>query len=121
MISDGATPTVGQKHSLICHVSEAENLDPVITYRWTKHNDTQTYYVVGTNSNILSFSSLRLSDAGSYTCEVTVNSRLLHDAINETSKQLELYIPGKCDPISSDYSLHTFIKYAYYTQFLSLW
>ena len=54
----------------------------------------QTYYV-GTNSNILSFSSLRLSDAGKYSCEVTITSHLLHNAINKTSKQFEVHIPGK--------------------------
>ena len=96
-IFDGGTiPAAGQKYSLNCNVSGTENLDPTrsITYRWVKINDTQTH-IVGTNSSILSFSFLRLSDAGNYTCEVTVNSHLLRNAINKTSKQFEVHIPGK--------------------------
>ncbi len=65
----GTPPITGKKYSLMCNISGAENLDPIITYRWTKNNGTQAYYVVGKNSNILSFSSLRLSDAGKYFCE----------------------------------------------------
>jgi hypothetical protein len=102
--SDGAPPIAGQKYSLTCNISGAENLDPIITYKWLKNNGTQTYYVVGKNSNILSFSSLRLSDAGNYFCEVIVNSRLLHNAINETSKKFEVHVSGK---------LHTFQFIAY--------
>ena len=39
-----------------------------ITYLWTKDNGTQTQ--VGTD-RVLSFSPLRLSDAGQYTCQAT--------------------------------------------------
>ena len=78
-ISDsGATPTAGQNYRLTCSqsVTRAENLNSAITYRWTKDSgsgETQ----VGTNSSILSFTPLRLSDAASYVCRVTVSSSYL--------------------------------------------
>ena len=53
-------------YSLIC--GGAAN--PSITYQWTKNNGSQTQ--VGTN-RVLSFSPLRLSDAGQYTCQATVS------------------------------------------------
>ena len=59
-------------YSLICNVIGAEN--PTVTYQWTKNNGTQIQIQVGANSNTLSFSSLRLSDAGLYTCQATVSS-----------------------------------------------
>ena len=83
---DGRPPIAGKKYSLACNVSGVDNLDPTVTYGWIKNNGTQTHYAVGIKSNVLSFSSLRISDAGNYTCKVTVNSHLLHNAINETSK-----------------------------------
>ena len=73
-ISDGgATPTAGQNYQFTCSVTGAENLNSAITYRWTKDSGSgQTR--VGTNSSILSFTPLRLSDAASYVCGVTVSS-----------------------------------------------
>ena len=59
-------------YSLTCNVNGAEN--PSVTYQWTKNNGTQTQIQVGTDSQVLSFSSLRLSDAGLYTCQATVSS-----------------------------------------------
>ena len=44
------------------------------TYRWIKNNVTITQIEVDTESNTLSFSPLRLSDAGQYTCQATVSS-----------------------------------------------
>jgi hypothetical protein len=56
-------------YSLICGTGSAY---PSITYRWTKNNGIRTTQV-GTD-RILSFSPLRLSDAGQYTCQATVSS-----------------------------------------------
>ena len=64
----------GQGYALICSLSGVENLNPIITYQWIKNNGTQIQ--VGTNSNTISFSPLRLSDAGQYTCQVTVDSQM---------------------------------------------
>ena len=72
----GVTPTAGENYQLVCSVSGAENLNPTISYRWTNNSGSgQTQ--VGTSSNILSFIPLRLSDAASYVCEVTIASNYL--------------------------------------------
>ena len=74
-------------YTLTCTVTGAENLSPTITYQWTRDNGT-TQTQVGTNSNTLSFSPLSLSDAGRYTCDVTVGSSYLNSDIMAAS------IPG---------------------------
>ena len=71
--------------TLTCDVSGADNLDPTITYRWTRNGDPVT--VPDSSSNTFSFSPLGLSQAGVYTCRVTVSSSLLNqnsnaDAVN---------------------------------------
>ena len=62
-------------YSLTCvvHVTATGTVYPSITYsyQWTKDNGNQTIQV-GTDK-VLSFSPLRLSDAGRYTCQATVN------------------------------------------------
>ena len=72
---------VGQKgYTLTCDVSGADNLNPIITYLWTR-DDGNTQILVGTSSNTLTLSPLRLSNAGDYTCSVTVSSTLLNNDI----------------------------------------
>ena len=80
-ISDsGATPTAGQNYQLRCNAIGADNLNPTTTYRWTKNSGSgQTQ--VGASSDILSFTPLRLADAASYVCEVTISSNYLTDDI----------------------------------------
>ena len=80
-ISDGeATPTAGENYQLTCNISGTRNLNPTIAYRWTKNSGSgQTQ--VGTDSNTLSFTLLRLSNAASYVCEVTITSSYLSEAI----------------------------------------
>ena len=51
-------------YSLIC----GGTVNPSIAYQWTKNSGTQ----VGTD-RVLSFSPLRLSDAGRYTCQATIS------------------------------------------------
>ena len=70
---------LGQSYSLICGVTRAENLDSSIAYQWTKNNGTQTQ--VPSGAETLSFSILRFSDAGQYTCQATVSSPHLNDDI----------------------------------------
>ena len=55
-------------YSLTCDATVTGTANPSITYQWTKNNGTQTQ--VGTD-RVLSFSPLRLSDAGRYTCQAT--------------------------------------------------
>ena len=71
-------------YSLTCGVAGAENLYPSITYQWIKNNGTQTQ--VGTD-RVLYFSSLRLSDAGQYTCQATVSSPYLNNDITVMGTQ----------------------------------
>ena len=73
-------------YSLTCDVSGAHNLNPSITYQWTKNNGSQTQIQVGAD-NVLSFSPLRLSDAGRYTCQATVRSSYLNNNITVMSSQ----------------------------------
>ena len=82
--TSGSPIVVGQdlvlkqnNYTLTCNVTVAEHLCPyTTTYQWTKHNSTVTQLQVGADheSNTLSFSPLRLSDAGQYTCQATVHS-----------------------------------------------
>ena len=67
-------------YSLTCGVNGAENLNSSITHQWIENNGI----LVGTNE-VLSFSSLRLSDAGRYTCQATVSSPYLNNDITMTN------------------------------------
>ena len=83
-ISDGgAAPTAGEDYQLTCSVSGAENLNPTVTYQWTKNNGTQ----VGTTLNTLSFTPLRLSNTASYSCSVTTSSSYLSGDIVAMNSQ----------------------------------
>ena len=74
----GIVSAAGADYELSCNVTGVENLNTSMTYRWTKNSGTQTS--VGMNSNIV-FSPLRLSDAASYSCEVTISSDYLTGSI----------------------------------------
>ena len=72
-ITSSGAKVLGQSgYSLTCvaTVTGTDAGNPSITYQWTKNNGTQTH--AGTD-RVLSFSPLRLSDAGRYTCH-TVTS-----------------------------------------------
>ena len=94
-ITTEGTARVGQPYTLVCSVlSGLEGLNAlVISYQWTKDNGTRSH--LGANSNTLSFPSLRLSDAGSYTCEIMVNSsHLLKQTIIRAATQVK--VSSKC-------------------------
>ena len=61
--------------TLTCVITGADNINPTITYQWTR-NDGSTQTPVG-NSRVLTLSPLRLSNAGDYSCSVTISSNLL--------------------------------------------
>ena len=87
-ITTGGALVLGQSYSLTCGVTRTENLSPVLTYQWTKNNGTQTQIQNDeANPIILSFSSLRLSDAGRYTCQATVSSLYLNSDITMMDTQ----------------------------------
>ena len=59
---------VGQNYTLTCRVHGTDST--VTAYQWMKNGTLLSNEMQAT----LSFSSIRLSDAGQYTCEVTVKS-----------------------------------------------
>ena len=73
--SGDGTPTAGQSYTLTCSVSGAS----VTTYQWRKNGT-----MISETGPTLSFSPLRLSDAGGYTCEVTVDSMTYAASMNIT-------------------------------------
>ena len=80
---------VGQTdNALTCDVTGAGNLTPKIDYRWTR-NDGNTQTHIGTNSNTLSLSPLRLSNIGDYTCNITVNSTLLNSNFSASADNIQ--------------------------------
>ena len=89
--SKGSIITGGQAFSLKCTISGVEALNPILTYQWIKSNSTGRMQV-GSNTSTLSFSSLRLSDAGQYSCQVIVSS---FDALNVTSAPFDVHLQGK--------------------------
>ena len=60
-----------------------------------KSNGTHEEVQLGTNSNSLMISSVRLSDAGQYHCEVTATSLHYNGAVKIISKHLDVDILGK--------------------------
>ena len=87
----GGTPTVGGSYSLTCTVTGADRLNATITYQWFKDNTG----VSGETQSTLSFSSLSLSDAGQYSCDVTVSSTLLSQPIAKMSNTWDLTLQSK--------------------------
>ena len=68
-ITPSGAPMIGQSFSLLCTVTETDSLQLTISYYWFRGQLPLT-----TNSGLLTFDTLFLSDAGLYRCEVTVSS-----------------------------------------------
>ena len=85
-ILENGTALLGQNgYRLDCMtVGLDDNLDVSVTYQWTKDDGTHTVQLQS-NSQTLSFGPLRLTDAGNYTCQVTVSSHHLSKDITATS------------------------------------
>lgn len=84
--------SVAQKgYSLVCSVNGAENLNPSISYQWTKNNGTQIRMQTGNDPQVLSFSFFRLSDVGEYTCLATISSSYVHDIIVMESQHIAIH------------------------------
>ena len=71
IIRSQSTPTLGQNYSLTCHVTQVT----FASYQWRKSREN-----VVSDSSILFFSPLRLSDAGLYTCIATMESRIVNNS-----------------------------------------
>ena len=87
-VTTSRPPVLGQNnYTLTCNVLVADHLCPYVTiYQWTK-NDSVAEVEVDNVSNTLSFSPLRLSDAGQYTCHATVHSFRINDDITVMESQ----------------------------------
>ena len=86
--SSGGSLSVGQTgFSLTCQVSGTENLNSPITltYQWWQNGGV----VSGQQGHNLSLPLLSLSDAGEYTCSVSVNSSSLSSTVTVNSTNTE--------------------------------
>ena len=63
-------PNVGDVFNITCTALGLEGVDPKYAYRWIRDSGEPIFQ----NGSTISFSSLELSNAGKYTCEVTVLS-----------------------------------------------
>lgn len=88
----GSTPTLSSNYSLFCVASGIEELNPTVTYQWFQYNSTKME--VGSNSSSLSFTALSLSNAGNYTCVITVNSSYLDQPFCVSSESFSVYFQG---------------------------
>ena len=77
----------------MCSVTGAVSINPTINYQWFKTAPRRIE--VGANSPILTFDTLVLSNAGQYSCEVTVSSSLLSQAATVVSRDYNLRFPSK--------------------------
>ena len=68
-------------NTLTCDVFGADNLNPTITYQWTRNGET----VPDVSSGTLNLSPLTLTSSGEYTCNVTVSSTLLESDIQASA------------------------------------
>ena len=75
MVDGGIGVTV---YTLTCVFPGAD--DQVVTYQWMKDNIT----IASARSETLTFSPLRLSHSGVYTCSVNVSSIYLNNIIQDT-------------------------------------
>ncbi len=85
IFDSGSTADLGKNFSLSCHIFGHENLaTPSIHYQWLKSGSVLHH----NSSMILTFPYLTLSEAGLYTCMVTINSSYLLDQLvaNESYK-----------------------------------
>ena len=84
---------VSDQYTLNCTalITEASRLNPTITYQWFKNNTV----VSGETQSTLFFSSLSLSAAGEYRCDVTVSSTLLSQSITAMSNTQDLTLQSK--------------------------
>ena len=83
--------TAGDSVTLICEVDGVDDISPDIKYTWWHYDGGDTKSI---NSNVseLSFSPLKLSDAGEYICGVNISSTLLSSNLISNSSMPSLIV-----------------------------
>ena len=89
-IATSGPSILGHNYTLTCKALVADYLCPFVSYRWTKENGTVTQ----PENRTITFSPLRLSNGGQYTCHVTVCSFRFNNEVTVT-KTHELIIQSK--------------------------
>ena len=79
--SEGHNVSAGTNFSLTCTVGGIEKLQPELSFGWIRFNGTD-YEEVNVTSNEIHFSSLKLSEAGIYMCQVNITSSLLRSDLS---------------------------------------
>lgn len=87
LTDNGTPPTPGQDYSLTCELSGVNNGSLSITYQWKRDG------AVVSTERTLSFSPLRLADAGRYTCQASLLGMVFSGAkdIRLSGQQLASY------------------------------
>ena len=102
---DTVPPIVGSVYSLTCAVAGTERLtDANVTYQWFRDG----VVLPGQAMETLSFSSLTISDAGSYSCAIVLSSYLLSGPINRDSDPFHVTLSCK---YIIPWSVHGFLIY----------
>lgn len=85
--SDEIPSVLGRRYTFTCYVSGAEKLNPMTKYDWKKNISGAAQLPVGTNSSVLLLPSLKLSDAGQYSCHITIQSHYLDNELTAVASQ----------------------------------
>lgn len=79
-ISGDNQATASQYYSIDCQVHGTDSLNSSINYQWCK--DEVLINTTAGRENRYIFNSLKLSDVGSYSCKITVESPYLNSPIS---------------------------------------
>ena len=88
--NSGGNLLLGEDYNLTCTINGADKLNPVLNYGWIQNGT-----ILDNKTNILSFSSFRLSDAGNYSCTVTICSQYINESIMINSDNESLKVQSK--------------------------
>ena len=86
LTGSGGTPTEGQNYMLTCEASGGGSM--AYTYMWLKDGSV----VSGQTSSTYSFSPLRVTDSGGYSCQVRVGSTTM-----TTSREVAITVMRELD------------------------
>ena len=97
VFTSALAPVVGQPYQIDCSGTVPDSLSGNVTASWIDETGAviASQQGIGSATAALSFNMLQLSDAGTYTCIVTVTSNLLNRPLR-TSRSLNLTIEGMC-------------------------